>query len=144
MSVKQRVLVRVDNWRFWMTIAYIVLAFMLFALYFVSARSSQALANTARDEAIHQSEIDAARKGAVQQCLASRPTLMRINGFVRSVQLLHEIIAENSLRLAKVTPKSDPSYQARLRNYQRIKSTLKPIELVHFPIPSKKECRARR
>jgi hypothetical protein len=132
-----------SSWWFWVGVAYVGLACVVVALYFVNGRTSRAAAHVARDEAVHQAEISAGRQAALTQCLASRPELQKINGFVRSVQAIRDALESNNKALLASTPSDSPSYQLRVANLRRIRATATEIRAVHFTVPTVAQCNAR-
>jgi hypothetical protein len=132
-----------SSWWFWVGVAYFGLACVVVALYFINGRTSRAAAHVARDEAVHQSEIAAGRQAALTQCLASRPELRKINGFVGSVQLIRDALESNNRAVLEETPATSPAYTVRAANLQRIRATARQIEAVHFTVPTVAQCKER-
>lgn len=136
---------------FWLVLAYFGLAAVVVGLYFVERQTARASANVAKQAAIRQAEASAHRREAaaaaqarVNQCLASRAELARINRFVHAVKDTHQVLTENSLALLRATPKTDPQYMIRLRNYRRIAATIPTITAVHFDVPTVPYCHSLR
>ena len=134
---------KLDNWRFWVGIAYFGLAVVVVWLFFLNQSTSKTQARQARDEAVRVAEIDSAQTAQRQQCLASIPTLRRINGFVAGVSDLHMALEENAKAVLDATPKTDRQHRVRLDNWLRIKRTVNEVSGVHFPVPTLKQCHAR-
>lgn len=131
---------KIDNWKFWIGIAYIGLAATVIWLFFLNQRSSQTQARQARDEAVHQAESESALAAQRSSCLDSIPTLQRINVFVDGVHDLHAVLEQNSKALLDAAPADQR--KVRLANWLRIKATVKKVAGIHFPVPTRAECRA--
>jgi hypothetical protein len=135
-----RAIRKADNWKFWVGIAYFGLVVTVVWLFFLNQKQSHVSAKQARDEAVRIAESDAAAKSQRAQCVASIPTLTKINSFVHGVQTLHSVLAQNSKAVLDATPKDDPDYRVRKANWLRVKGTLTAVSGIHFPVPTKKQC----
>jgi hypothetical protein len=142
-KIERRTRLAMSTTAFWLIVAYFILAAVTFGLFVALHDSSKAQARTARDEAVHQAEITSAARAAVSQCLASRPVLFRINGFLTAEKDIAETLVANSLRTVRQTPMSSAMYDLRVSNYLRLRSRLQAIESVRFPVPTVAACKSR-
>lgn len=133
---------KLDNWKVWVGVAYFGLALTVVWLFFLNQSQSRVQAHQARDEAVRTAEADSAAVAQRTQCLASIPSLGRINRFVAGVKDLHSVLERNSHAVFLATPKDDPAYAVRKANWLRVKSTVSKVSGVHFPVPTVKQCKA--
>ncbi len=126
----------------WISVLGIIL--VVIWLHSVDRKAASAKAHAATGEAIRIAEKHAASHTRVEQCLASIPTLRKVNRFVHGVQTLHLVLARNARQTLLSTTRSDPLYRARLESYQRIRATVPAVSVIHFTIPTRRQCLARR
>lgn len=96
-QIENKVRHRLDNWKFWMLIAYFGLVFVMVWLFFLNRQ-------TAEQAAARQAQQKAANTAQVADCyqaLRNAPALM---GILDSVDLL----AESSMKSSKAALQADP------------------------------------
>lgn len=133
---------KLDNWKVWVGVAYFGLAATVVWLFFLNQSNSRTQSRQDKDEAIRVAELEASTNAQRSQCLSSIPTLKKINGFVAGVYELHSTLEQNSKATLDATPKTDPAWRVRHDNWVRIRRTVAKVAGVHFPVPTKAECKA--
>lgn len=134
-----------DSWRFWFTVLAVVIAALVLWSIVNTAEISSTQARQARDDAVKAAQIQAQAQAAYQQCVQSRPELQKLSLHVRGVNDLASVLEENAIAALKATARTDPQYLVRIANTQRIiKAAAKIAAVESFPIPTLKQCRARR
>ena len=135
---------RLDNWKFWVGVAYFGLAAVVVALFFVNQRTQRAIADQQRAAGVHTAEIVANATSQYHLCLASIPELREINAFVAGVKVVHDTLLANSEALLAKTPRSSPLYAVRLRSLLRLRRAARAAARVKFHIPTEAGCKALR
>ena len=134
--------VRLDDWRFWMGIAYFGLALTLVAIVLIVVRNEHTAAAVAAQAAVHQSEIQSNAISQYQQCLHSIPLTKKINLFAESVLVVQSTILSSSEAILKNTPKSSKLYKVRLHNVEQLQLATTLPEEIHFNVPTLKSCQS--
>lgn len=143
--VPDRVRIMLDNWRFWMGVAYIALACLVVALFFINARTTSSAAHVARDEAIRVAQVKAAAAASYTACLKSIPALTAITTHLRGVNELAQVLLMNNKSALAITPRSDPLWKIRHASVARLRAARDQIAAVrNLPIPTRAQCRASR
>lgn len=125
---------RLDNWRFWMVLAWFAIAFLMVAGYRLSVRTAQ-----------EQATREAASDAAVARCIASIPVLTKVNLFFEGERDLALTLLENSRANLSVTPMSDPVRATRVRNLRRLEAAYGKVAAIDkFPVPTEMGCLGRR
>ena len=124
-----------DDWKFWMTVAYFAIVGILIFLLVVSGKE-------ARTEAAHHADIIAAADAQYEQCIKSIPTLTRINEFIKGVQDEHATLLTNSLANHAATPPGSDLYRTQIANIARLRRANDEVKHVKFPVPTPAECKA--
>lgn len=135
---------RLDNWKFWVAIAYLGLAATVVGLFFINQSTQNTVAKQAKDEAIHAAEIASNAKAQYTQCLTSSPLLEKINDFIDGVRIVEHSLILNSRANLGSTNKKDPQYKVRQANLNRLVRASKVADSVDFPVPTKAQCKERR
>lgn len=137
MTMHDRVRLRLDNWRFWMVIAYFALAFLVVWLYGVSAK-------TQREQSTRLATARATAAADYARCVASIPQLAKINSFLRGESDLADTLARNSQAVLDATLIGDPQLETRRENLARLVAARDKIASVDkFPVPTIPECKSR-
>lgn len=143
--VPDRIRIMLDNWRFWMGIAYLALACLVIALFFINARTTSSAAHVARDEAIRVAQVKAAAASSYTACLKSIPALTGISRHLRGVNELAEVLLMNNKSVLAITPRSDPLWKVRRASVVRLTAARDKIAAAQsLPIPTPAQCRLQR
>jgi hypothetical protein len=134
-----------DNWKFWMLIAYVGLVGLFLFGFALNNRTARAQALAARNDAVRVAERRAAATAAYQRCVGSIVPTQRVSTHVAGVNDLAEILLANAIRNHNVTPRSSPQWETQLVNIRFLRMAVRKVAAVKsFPAPTKAECRARR
>ncbi len=133
-----------DDWKFWMGVAYFGLVCVTVALWVGYGRLAADQIRTANVVAERHADIIANADAQYQQCVQSIPTLTRVNTFVRGVQDLHKILLENSIASHAATPPGSALYAQQIINIKRLERTVREVQKVGFPVPTHAQCGALR
>lgn len=129
-----------DNWQFWMILAYAVLAVVVVALWVNFGRESRDQARTAEVVARRHADVVANAEAQYEQCVKSIPSLTKINRFLRGVQDEHRTLLKNALAAHAAQPKNTALWHTQLTNIERLRRAFSEVRGVRFPIPTKKSC----
>lgn len=131
---------RLDNWRWWMGVAYFGITSLIVGLVIIGNRTAHTAAREAAQTAAHQSEIVSNADTQYSACLKSIPTLISINHFVRTSLLVDKTILENSVAVLRNTKPGTRLYKVRVRNVSTLRAALVAPEHIYFKVPTMKEC----
>jgi hypothetical protein len=135
---------RLDNWRFWMLIAYIGLCGFGLALWHDNQKTNATAQKNNLLLSERRADITANAESQYQQCVKSIPTLVRVNRFLHAVEDVHLTLLQNSRRTHAVTPPGSPIYKAQIKNIQKLKQDTEAVRHVRFPVPTMAKCKALR
>lgn len=140
LSKWQRAQHLLSSWRVWNGIAYFMLVAVVVLSLIGYERSQKALHKANSLATQHEVETAAARRARVETCIASIPTLNRVNNFVSGVRVVVLVLIANSQEVLAATPKSDPTYDARTKGLERLLNVI-PQTGIRFPVPTKASCK---
>lgn len=135
---------KLDNWRFWMGVAYFGLVLVIVALWVDWARTNADVARTSRVVAERHADIVANADAQYQQCLSSIPTFRHVNRFVSGVELVEQALLTNAKAAHVATPPGSALYVAQAKNIVRLREAIEAARQVAFHVPVAGECRALR
>lgn len=146
MRVIPRVLRKhLDDWPFWVAVAYFGLVGVVVALYFLNGRTARAQADNARAEAVRIAEQRSAAESAFSRCIESIVPTKRVSTHVIGVNEAFGVLLANSIRNHRATPPSTPQYDAQEVNIRNLRKAIRKVAAVKsFPAPTAEECRQRR
>ncbi len=130
-----RVLRILSSVGFWVALAFAIQGFVIVWLFVVTG-------DRRRDAALHRGEVIADARSKVNQCIVSRPALVKINRFLQGEIDFHDASLKNARDVLALTAKDDPSYAARKRIVARIIIATRPVKAIRFPIPTIPQCLA--
>lgn len=134
-----------DDWPFWVGVAYFGLVSVVVALYFLNSRTAQAQADSARNEAVRIAEQRAAAESAYSRCADSIKPTRKVSTHVMGVNEAFQVLLANSIRNHQATPPSNPQYEAQQVNIRNLRKAIRKVAAVKsFPAPTVKECEQRR
>lgn len=126
------------SWQPWVALALAGAIFAITWLYFVNSR-------IVREEATRKATAAATAATRYGQCVSSIPALKKINTFLEGERDLVDVLVHNSLGLVQTTDASDPQYETRVSNLERLMSARAKIATVDvLPVPTPEECLLRR
>jgi hypothetical protein len=131
-----------DNWQFWVGIAYIGLACIIVALWVNYSRVSRDQTHTAEVVAARHADIVASAEAQYAQCVKSIPTLTNINHFIHGVEEVHRILLVNSIAAHRATPPGSPLYRQQILNIRRLHDAFKSAKKVQFAVATQAKCLA--
>lgn len=145
MTKRDHTRVFLDNWRFWMGVAYVAIAVVIVFLWINYQDVADSQARQARDEAVKIASVQAQASATYQSCLNAIPELEKINTHVQGVNEFARTILVNSHQTLIATPKDDPQYAVRFANYERLLAATTKIGAARsIPVPTKQDCKDRR
>lgn len=124
-----------SNDRFWIGVAYFGLVAVFLWLYVQNTRIT-------RESQIRAATIVASAETQYQACIASIPTLRKINLFVTGVEELHRTLYQNALAAHLAQPKGSAVYRAQIANLRRLRDSVRLVAGVHFTVPTVASCSA--
>lgn len=134
-----------DDFNFWIGIAYFGLVLVVIALFFLNERTAHTEAKAAAERAAIASRLLSEAEATYQGCVSSIPQLRRISQHISGVNEGFDTMVANARALVESTPKSDPQYPVRLANLLRISSAQQDVAAIReLHVPTVKECAARR
>lgn len=133
-----------DDWRFWMGIAYFGLVLVTVALWINYDRVSADTARTIKVEAARHADIVANADAQYTQCVESIPTLRHVNDFIVGVAGLEQALLKNNIAAHQATPPTTPLYAAQILNIARLRVAIRSAKQVAFTVPTKATCVALR
>lgn len=128
---------RLDNWRFWVGVAYFGLALVVFGLYVLFTRVSSEAARRAASQR-------SAAQAQVTQCVTGVKNAPFVHGFVESQRTLvtSQILATQAALAVSST--DDPLYSVRVESLGRLERALASVEklsdLVSASTPTRAAC----
>lgn len=145
MRYEPRVREFLNSWQLWMGIAWLGIVAVVVGLIIVRNTALTAQAEIQREASLHHAEVVATGNAAYNSCVQSIPTLRRISTHLLGVNEIARAAVENARAIAVATPRSDPEYGVRHRNYERIRAaTAKVAAVQKLPVPNRDDCSARR
>ena len=88
-------------------------------------------------------KIEANAQAGYIACTTSIPVAIKINKFAAAILDQHNTLVKNSQSVIDVTPLDDPQYKTKVANLNKLKKDGPNIAAVHFPVTTKKECKAK-
>lgn len=131
-----------DDWKFWMGLAYFGLALVVIALWINYDRVSADQARTTRIVAARHADVIANADAQYQQCVKSIPTLTHVNHFLRGVQEVERVLIINSHANHMATPPGSDLYRTQAKNLLRLEDAIRSTHGVDFTVPTKPKCLA--
>lgn len=136
---------RLDNWRFWVGVAYFGIVCTVVGLYFVNQRTSRTLAEQAAAATQRSIETRSEAEAAFKACVGSIPLLENFRRHVLGVNDGFATLVTNSRQGLLASDPADPLYPVRVRNLIRLEKAAKDVAAVKtFPVPTQASCAARR
>jgi hypothetical protein len=133
-----------DDWRFWMGVAYFGLILVICALWINYDRVNADAARTARIVAARHAEVVANADSQYQQCVQSGPVFSHVNKFIFGVEAVEQALLTNTETTHRATPPGSAIYATQTANIARLRDAIQAARLVAFPVPTATQCRALR
>jgi hypothetical protein len=133
-----------SSWQFWMGVAYFGLVLVVGALYFQNGRILDAQRRAEQAQTIRIAEVHSRASSQFTQCVASIPTLVRVNEFTAGVQELAGVLVENAEANHAATPPASPVYATQEKSLRRLKNSVELVSGIRFPVPTRQACIALR
>jgi hypothetical protein len=130
---------RIDNWKFWMTVAFIALSCVVVWGVLITQQQVKLSSHQAREQAIALARVEA----DYRSCIRSIPSLRAISRHVSGVNDLARIlVANNRALLHDSVARERP---VRLANLHRLLRAERKVAAVQgFPVPTRASCLKRR
>lgn len=134
-------------------IAYVGVGFMLVVIILLAVRVARHEAKQETALALRVAKVEAQQEAEhlrrvanatadYRRCKASIPVLRRIGQHLSGVNELADVIALNAAQVARATPQSDPTREARLASLARIlKARTKIGRFKALEVPTLEKCK---
>lgn len=127
-----------DSWRFWQVVGFTILV----GIFILAAVTFRRESNDRAKVAAVAAAREASAQAEYQQCLASRPFLMKFNLFVRGVNTAHHVLLLNALAMHAITPPGSVVYHVQEKNIIRLRRSVRDVKFPPVPVQTKAECKA--